>query len=222
MAEEGNSKAPVTKNDQLDQEVIRQKMGDIKTSLSERDKGYKALEEAQQFLEDELEDANTEIGHGQGKYLIKKPLELALPDTILVVHNGSWLHSGTNQHKMKGMLVASEPLTKKIAGKVEAYLAEKAKGFPPETLRSLVMSPLMKDGRLVIEVPNIDSWYARWFGGNWFHLDAPRHLYHFSPKTLRDLLSRQQFEVVYESTFNRLLDQLLNVAKLLVFVCTDE
>lgn len=51
----------MSKDDLLDQEAIRQKMGEIKNSLSERDRGLKALQEEQQFLEDQLEDANTDI-----------------------------------------------------------------------------------------------------------------------------------------------------------------
>lgn len=43
------------------QEAARQEMSEFQNTLQERDKGIKAMEEAQQFLEDELEDANAEI-----------------------------------------------------------------------------------------------------------------------------------------------------------------
>jgi SAM-dependent methyltransferase len=43
---------------------------------------------------------------------------------------------------------------------------------------------LIPGGRLVIACPNIDSWAFRRFGPDWFGLDLPRHLTHFTPVTL--------------------------------------
>lgn len=55
-------------------------------------------------------------------------------------------------------------------------------------------------GSLIVQVPNAASYQARWFGGDWFALDAPRHRYHFTPRTLGRLLSETGFQV-YSSTF---------------------
>ncbi len=52
-------------------------------------------------------------------------------------------------------------------------------------------------GRLVLEVPNISSHEARWLGPQWYNLDAPYHLWHFTPATLRALVSRAGFEVTH-------------------------
>jgi SAM-dependent methyltransferase len=52
---------------------------------------------------------------------------------------------------------------------------------------------LKPGGRLVLAVPNYASWQSRWAGADWFHLDLPRHLYHFSPDTLSLLLHRYGF-----------------------------
>jgi SAM-dependent methyltransferase len=51
------------------------------------------------------------------------------------------------------------------------------------------------DGRLLIGVPNIDSWPARWFGKYWWYLGAPVHTYNFSTTHLKRLLAKQGFEV---------------------------
>ncbi|MBI4456229.1 MAG: class I SAM-dependent methyltransferase [Acidobacteria bacterium] len=48
---------------------------------------------------------------------------------------------------------------------------------------------LKSGGMLIVSVPNLDSWQARYAGCHWFHLDVPRHLYHFSPRSLSKLLS---------------------------------
>lgn len=50
-------------------------------------------------------------------------------------------------------------------------------------------------GLLVVQTHNIASWEARFFGGDWFNIEAPRHLWHFSPGTLKELLERRRFTV---------------------------
>jgi SAM-dependent methyltransferase len=47
---------------------------------------------------------------------------------------------------------------------------------------------LRPGGRLVIAVPNYASWQSRYARGRWFHLDVPRHLFHFTPASLARLL----------------------------------
>src|SRR5438105_6856496 len=47
---------------------------------------------------------------------------------------------------------------------------------------------LKRGGSLIVQVPNAASYQARWFGGDWFALDVPRHRYHFTTKTLTRLL----------------------------------
>lgn len=52
---------------------------------------------------------------------------------------------------------------------------------------------LAAGGRLYVSVPNIDSLPFRAFGTDWYGLDLPRHLTHFTPKTLREMLARAGF-----------------------------
>ena len=54
---------------------------------------------------------------------------------------------------------------------------------------------LVRGGRIAITVPNIDSLPFRWFGADWFGLDVPRHLTHFSPPTLQRMLIAAGFQV---------------------------
>jgi len=54
---------------------------------------------------------------------------------------------------------------------------------PIDTLRE-AWRILKPGGVLIVEVPNLASWQARLGRGAWFHLDAPRHLYHFAADTL--------------------------------------
>jgi 2-polyprenyl-3-methyl-5-hydroxy-6-metoxy-1,4-benzoquinol methylase len=48
---------------------------------------------------------------------------------------------------------------------------------------------LRPNGRLLVSVPNFASWAAHWFGADWYGLDLPRHLTHFTPPTLRAMLT---------------------------------
>jgi len=54
---------------------------------------------------------------------------------------------------------------------------------------------LAPGGRLVAAVPNIDSLPFRWFGSDWFALDLPRHLTHFTPMTLTLMLQRTGYRI---------------------------
>jgi SAM-dependent methyltransferase len=54
---------------------------------------------------------------------------------------------------------------------------------------------LKPDGRIYIAVPNYTSMDAAYFGPCWAAYDVPRHLYHFSPPAMRQLMSRNQLKV---------------------------
>ncbi len=48
---------------------------------------------------------------------------------------------------------------------------------------------LRSGGYVVLEIPNFLSWQSRLFSDNWFHLDVPRHTFHFSPAGLVDMMT---------------------------------
>jgi SAM-dependent methyltransferase len=54
---------------------------------------------------------------------------------------------------------------------------------------------LAPGGAVLIGVPNLDSLQARLGGARWYHLDAPRHLTHFTTRGLHHLLARHGFAV---------------------------
>ncbi len=61
---------------------------------------------------------------------------------------------------------------------------------------------LKPGGLLVVAVPNYDSWQARAFGRCWFHLDVPRHYFHFGARSLEAVLARHRFRVVQLDHFS--------------------
>lgn len=66
---------------------------------------------------------------------------------------------------------------------------------PVSVLRNLA-TLLKLSGEMTIEVPNIDSIKFKLFRSNFFPLEIPRHLYHFSPKTLGALCAKCGLSVV--------------------------
>ncbi len=58
----------------------------------------------------------------------------------------------------------------------------------PKEVLAEILRILKKGGVLVLQVPNIRSKAFEWFGPYWTGLDLPRHLVHFSPETLQNLL----------------------------------
>ncbi len=61
---------------------------------------------------------------------------------------------------------------------------------------------LRPGGRLIVAVPNFSSAQARWSGAAWFHLDLPRHLYHFPLAALRELARSCGFEIESEHHYS--------------------
>jgi SAM-dependent methyltransferase len=53
---------------------------------------------------------------------------------------------------------------------------------------------LAPGGLLVVQTHNIESWEARRYGADWFNVEAPRHVWHFSPETLERLLAKNRFK----------------------------
>lgn len=70
---------------------------------------------------------------------------------------------------------------------------------PVATLRE-VRRILKPGGVLVVRVPNLASWDARFFGDCWAGLDAPRHLYVFTPETLHVVEAQAGLAQVATST----------------------
>jgi 2-polyprenyl-3-methyl-5-hydroxy-6-metoxy-1,4-benzoquinol methylase len=52
---------------------------------------------------------------------------------------------------------------------------------------------LVPGGKLIVACPNIAGLPFRWFGPDWFGLDLPRHLTHFTPATLAEMLTASGF-----------------------------
>jgi SAM-dependent methyltransferase len=66
----------------------------------------------------------------------------------------------------------------------------------PLTCVRMLYSALRPNGLLVLNVPNFNSLQARMFGNRWYHLDVPRHLYHYTPKSLTSIVEGVGFKTL--------------------------
>jgi SAM-dependent methyltransferase len=63
----------------------------------------------------------------------------------------------------------------------------------PQERLAKIYEWLRPGGILYLGIPNIASWEASLFKSYWFGLELPRHLYHYSPESLRRLTSSAGF-----------------------------
>lgn len=63
-----------------------------------------------------------------------------------------------------------------------------------ETLAQLT-ALLTPDGVMIIAVPNVESLDAQHYRELWAAYDVPRHLYHFAPKTMAQLLKKHKLTI---------------------------
>ena len=68
--------------------------------------------------------------------------------------------------------------------------------FQPRELLARVQYWLRPGGIFFAKLPNVDSWEARLFGTYWYGLELPRHLYHFSPRSMKHLVTNLGFREV--------------------------
>ncbi|PIP26598.1 MAG: hypothetical protein CO140_02425 [Candidatus Moranbacteria bacterium CG_4_9_14_3_um_filter_40_7] len=72
----------------------------------------------------------------------------------------------------------------------------------PEAYLHKIQELLKKDGLLVIEVPNYNSWTSVLTKKYWLALDLKHHLTFFTPATLTQLLQKYNFKVKSIGTFS--------------------
>lgn len=65
----------------------------------------------------------------------------------------------------------------------------------PALCLSLIRKKLKKNGELILGTPNMQSFTSILFNSRWYNLDSPRHLFLFSPHTLRKLAEKEGFLV---------------------------
>jgi SAM-dependent methyltransferase len=68
--------------------------------------------------------------------------------------------------------------------------------YHPRQFLAKVQQWLKPGGIVYVGLPNIDSWEAHMLGTYWYGLELPRHLSHFSPRSLRHVFNSLGFQEV--------------------------
>jgi SAM-dependent methyltransferase len=72
----------------------------------------------------------------------------------------------------------------------------------PRTILAEVQRILQPRGRVLVQVPNIESWQSRLCGPRWYGLDVPRHVINYSSHSIQGLLSNCGFRIRRTRHFN--------------------
>jgi len=90
--------------------------------------------------------------------------------------------------------------------------------FKPLDYLVSIKNKLNKGGILVVAVPNVSSFDARFYRDKWIALDAPRHLQHFEPNSFTSLCEAAELEVFkcqqmpFDALYNCLMSELLIIS----------
>ncbi|AOW22086.1 methyltransferase [Urechidicola croceus] len=144
-----------------------------------------------------VEDSNKskkllDIGCGTGDFLVASK-------------NNGWEVYGVEPSE-KAKKIAEVKLSSNISSKISELTIEKYDVITMwhvlEHVPNLIeyisqLKQLLKpNGTLIVAVPNYKCYDANYYGKFWAAFDVPRHLWHFSKKSIQDLFEKENMKVV--------------------------
>jgi len=109
-------------------------------------------------------------------------------------------HAAERARKTYGVNVVEDvfPSNKLPRGAFDLVTAQQVLEHLDNPLDSLekMRDLLRPSGRLLLTVPNAASWSSRFFGAAWIGWDLPRHLTHFTPHSLSEMVRECGFRVL--------------------------
>jgi SAM-dependent methyltransferase len=180
----------------------------FKAGRLQRSRSWKTEQEKVRFIERHRnQGAVLDVGCGDGKFL------LALPPQ-------KWRRTGLEQIRAAVEPVrALAPDIRFVVGDFESSdLREESFDVitfwhvfehltDPQAVLERTLRLLRPGGIIALGVPNFGSWQPRVFRSHWYAFDPPRHLFHYSPRSLSRLLNKTGFQLVEFRAFGRLISQ---------------
>lgn len=125
-------------------------------------------------------------------------------DFLLAARSSGWLVAGTERGEriseidgvrvLQDLAAVREEFGESSFDAITCWHSLEHFADPAATLAD-INALLNEKGVLLIAVPDFGGWQARRFGKHWLHLDVPRHLWHFTADSLKQLLAEHGFSV---------------------------
>ena len=133
-------------------------------------------------------------------------------DFLHFCQQNNWKVTGVEPNKnARDLAIEKLDLDNSISESVEVLMKDQSKRFDVITMWHVLehvpnleayisyLKKLLKpNGRLIIAVPNYKSYDAKYYGKFWAAFDVPRHLWHFSQKSIQLLFLK--FDMELENT----------------------
>ncbi len=131
-------------------------------------------------------------------------------DFLLICKNDGWKITGVEPNA-KAKIAAKKKLTNESATEIYAEINQLKnesqfdvitlwhvlEHVPNVEVYILTLKKLLKpNGILIVAVPNFKSYDANYYKQFWAAFDVPRHLWHFSKKSIQLLFAKQEMNVV--------------------------
>lgn len=153
-----------------------------------------------------------DIGCGTGYFL--NYMKTKNYDTLGIEMNDKAREYGRKKFNLE--ILTSEHLTKE--GQIERYniitLWHSLEHlYEPNYYMKVIYNLLKVDGFLIIALPNPNCFDAKYYKSFWAGYDVPRHLWHFTPKTIERMAQNNKFEIIFlkklpfDPFFNSLLSE---------------
>jgi len=138
-----------------------------------------------------------EIGCGQGQFL--KSLPSTFQKFGVEIHDKGYHYVQKNYPEIN---ITGEDIRSESFSSLEAsydiivmwHVLEHIKD--PESFCQKLSTLLGENGVFIFEVPNRNSLGFRWTQKKWFHLDTPRHLFHYDLQSVRSLLGSHGLKII--------------------------
>ena len=131
-------------------------------------------------------------------------------DFLLACKNNGWTVFGVEPNNKAKSISLKKIELKKIEDSIENLLSNQNNNYQYDVITmwhvlehipnlteyiSILKKLLKPNGTLIIAVPNYKSYDAQYYGKFWAAYDVPRHLWHFSQKSIQLLFSKYDFKL---------------------------
>ncbi len=126
-------------------------------------------------------------------------------DFLLVAKNNEWNVEGVEPSEM-ARRIADEKLNQKLNVDISELEGQSfdiitmwhVLEHVPNVMEYIVQlkNLLKEDGVLIVAVPNHKSFDAKYYGVYWAAYDVPRHLWHFSQKSIAEIFGKEKMKII--------------------------